>query len=94
MVTDNGSYLDYFQLAGVLQKAAFVIGNDTGPTHMGAHLMLRGLGLFGGHNTTESTGIQHSNFSWIEVEDLKNLTLEMVWEKFISNSNCESRQEM
>ncbi len=80
MMTAGNTYLDYFQLAGILKKAAYIIGNDTGPTHMGAHLKLPGLGLFGGHTSAESTGIQHSKLNWIEVEDLRLLSLNRVWQ--------------
>ncbi len=79
MMTKNGSYLDYFQLAGVLKNAAFIIGNDTGPTHIGAHLQRQGLALFGGHTSAESTGIQHTTFNWLEETDLRELSLERVW---------------
>ena len=81
LVTEDG-YLDYFALAGVAQHAAFVIGNDTGPTHIAAHLGRPGLALYGGHTTPHSTGIQHTRFAWLEHHDLADLTLEKVWQKF------------
>lgn len=39
-------WLDFFQLAGVLSEANFVVGNDSGPTHLAASLNCRGLALF------------------------------------------------
>lgn len=72
--------LDYFALAGVAQKAAFVIGNDTGPTHIAAHLGCRGLALYGPHTSAQSTGIQHTGFSWLETDNLSGLSLEKVWQ--------------
>ena len=40
MLTEkNGDYLDFFKLAGILQQASFVVGNDTGPMHMAANAM-------------------------------------------------------
>ncbi|MGI9536177.1 MAG: glycosyltransferase family 9 protein [Desulfocapsaceae bacterium] len=80
LVSENG-YLDYFALAGVARRAAFVIGNDTGPTHIAAHLGCRGLALYGGHTPAQTTGIQHTRFSWLESENMADLTLERVWAK-------------
>ena len=74
------SCLDYFALAGVARKAAFVIGNDTGPTHIAAHLGCRGLALYGGHTSPQSTGIQHTGFRWMEADDLSNLSFVKVWQ--------------
>ncbi len=81
LVTEDG-YLDYFALAGVAQRAAFVIGNDTGPTHIAAHLGRPGLALYGGHTAPHTTGIQHTRFEWVEHRDLAELPLDRVWQKF------------
>jgi ADP-heptose:LPS heptosyltransferase len=66
-------FLDWFQLAGVMKGAAFVIGNDTGPTHLASHLGVRGLALFGSHMPAERTGVVREGFAAIEVEDLQTL---------------------
>ncbi|MBT8354283.1 MAG: hypothetical protein KJO60_07155, partial [Desulfofustis sp.] len=84
MLVSEDGYLDYFALAGVAQRAAFVIGNDTGPTHIAAHLGRPGLALFGGHTAPQTTGIQHTGFSWLEAHDLAEITLETVWRKFVN----------
>lgn len=78
LLTADG-FLDYFALAGVAKKAAFVIGNDTGPTHIAAHLGCRGLALYGAHTSPQSTGIQHTSFTWLEMDDLSKLSFEKVW---------------
>ncbi len=78
MLTDEGRYLDYFQLAGVLKKAGFVVGNDTGPTHIGAHLRRPGLALFSDHFKPAFTGIQHSLFTWLETPSLNDISVEEV----------------
>lgn len=83
LVSDEG-YLDYFALAGVAKRAAYVIGNDTGPTHIAAHLGGPGLALFGGHTAPPTTGIQHTDFAWLEAQDLAQLTLETVWRKCVN----------
>ena len=79
LVSQEG-YLDYFRLAGVARRAEYVVGNDTGPTHIAAHLGCRGLALYGGHTPPLTTGIQHSRFSWLEAPNLSALHVEAVWE--------------
>ena len=82
MLVAGDGCLDYFALAGVALQAAFVIGNDTGPTHIAAHLGRPGLALYGGHTAPHTTGIQHTRFEWLERSNLAELTLETVWQKF------------
>jgi ADP-heptose:LPS heptosyltransferase len=74
-------FLDWFQLAGVMKGARFVIGNDTGPTHLASHLGVRGLALFGQHMPAERTGVLRENFGAIEVEDLKTLSVARVMDE-------------
>ena len=45
------------QLAGLINKAQFIISNDTGPAHMAAHLRARGVTLFGYHTTPKKVSI-------------------------------------
>ncbi|MES1990028.1 MAG: glycosyltransferase family 9 protein [Pseudomonadota bacterium] len=68
-------FLNWFELAGVMKRAAFIIGNDTGPSHLASHLGCPGLALFGAHTTAERTGIERENFSVIEVTSLANLSV-------------------
>lgn len=77
-VLRGGGFLDWFQLAGVMKGAEYVIGNDTGPTHLAAHLGARGLALFGSHMPAERTGILREGFGAIEVADLKTLSVARV----------------
>ncbi len=78
-LVDGENCLNIFQLAGVLSQAQFAIGNDTGPTHITAHLGRPGLALFGHHTSARSTGIQHTNFDWLETDDLRTLEMDSVW---------------
>jgi ADP-heptose:LPS heptosyltransferase len=71
-------FLDWFALAGVLAKAAFVVGNDTGPTHLAACLGTPGLALFGPHTSAQRTGIRMRAFDAIEVADLQRLSVDEV----------------
>lgn len=71
-------FINWFELAGVMKRAAFVIGNDTGPSHLAAHLGVPGIALFGSHTTAERTGIERENFTAIEVTHLSALPVERV----------------
>jgi len=72
-VVIDGNFLNWFQLAGVLKGAAFVVGNDTGPSHLAAHLGVPGLALFGSHTAAALTGIERPRFGVLEVDDLAAL---------------------
>jgi len=71
-------FINWFELAGVMKKAVFIVGNDTGPSHLAAHIGAPGLALFGSHTTAERTGIERENFTAIEVANLANLPVARV----------------
>lgn len=73
-------FLNWFELAGVLKAAAFVVGNDTGPSHVASCLGRPGLVLFGSHTSAAKTGILREGFEAIEVGDLKELPVPRVLE--------------
>lgn len=73
LLRPDGGVLDWFQLAGVLRGAAFVVGNDTGPTHLAACLDRQGLALFGPRTNAQRTGIRYRTFDAIEADDLAKL---------------------
>lgn len=81
LLMEDGRVLDFFKLAGVLKGAAFAVGNDSGPTHLAAHLGVPGLGLFGrSHLPARMTGIERPGFRVLEVERLADLPLAPVLE--------------
>lgn len=71
-------FLGWFELAGAIRNAAFVVGNDTGPSHVSACLGRPGLVLFSSHYPAISTGILRPYFPAIEVPDLKDLPVQQV----------------
>lgn len=73
----NG-FLNWFELAGVLKGACYVVGNDTGPSHVASCLGKPGLALFGPHTTAARTGICRGDFHALEVLDLAGLEVETV----------------
>tara|TARA_B100001057_G_scaffold469384_1_gene529662 strand:- start:267 stop:1214 length:948 start_codon:yes stop_codon:yes gene_type:complete len=86
---DNGRALNISQLTSLIKGSSFVIANDTGPAHIAAHVGAKGLTLFGKHTTAYKVSIERENFKAIEVNDLKNLSAEKVFERLnilITNS--------
>lgn len=81
MLVPADGYHDIFTLAGIAKQASFVIGNDTGPTHIAAHLGLPGIALYGSHTAPLTTGIQHTSFEVIERDNLTALSLDEVWQQ-------------
>jgi ADP-heptose:LPS heptosyltransferase len=70
--------LNWFELAGVLNGATFVVGNDTGPSHIASYLNKAGLAIFGPTTSAARAEIGHRNFETIEVDNLAALTEEQV----------------
>lgn len=81
MLTGDGAYLDFFQLGGVLRDAAFVVGNDSGPTHLAAHLGRPGLALFGSASSRYLHNMQRRNLSCLARQDIADITVEEVASK-------------
>ena len=86
-ILDNGKALDITQLSSIIKDSTFVVGNDTGPAHLAAHLNANGLTLFGSHTTAYKVSIERENFKAIQVSDLNKLTPEKVFEKLSSSLN-------
>jgi ADP-heptose:LPS heptosyltransferase len=81
MLTGPHKYLDFFQLAGVLQKASYVVGNDSGPSHLASHLGVPGLAIFSGHVPAYRTGIDQGNFKYFEAEQMNLMTVGKVYDE-------------
>ena len=82
---DNGSALDISQLTSLINDSSFIVANDTGPAHIAAHVGAKGLTLFGQHTTAYKVSIERENFKAIQVNDLKNLSAEKVFEKIVNS---------
>lgn len=70
--------LNWFQLAGIIQQAGFVIGNDSGPSHLAAHLGQAGLAIFGPHSCARRAEIARDPFEALSVDDLARLSVDSV----------------
>ena len=80
-VLDGEKALDIAQLSSLIKNSSFVIANDTGPAHMAAHLNVKGITLFGSHTTAHKVSIEREKFKPIQVNDLKKLSAQKVFEK-------------
>jgi ADP-heptose:LPS heptosyltransferase len=78
MLTGRGPYLDFFGLAGVLRGAAFVVGNDSGPTHLAALLGTPGAALFGAGGQKYMRNMQRGPFTCLYREDIGAIPVEEV----------------
>ena len=80
-VLDGEKALDIGQLSSLIKNSSFVIANDTGPAHIAAHLNVKGISLFGSHTTAHKVSIEREKFKAIQVNDLKKLSAQKVFEK-------------
>ena len=63
VLLDDGRPLTIPQLAALLPRTDCVFGNDSGPTHLAAHLGCRGVALFGPGPSPAQTGILRERFA-------------------------------
>ena len=54
--------LDWSQLSGIIKDAYFVVGNDSGPSHIASCLNKRGLALFGPSTSANRSRIKKREF--------------------------------
>ena len=78
VLLDEGQPLSIAQLASLLPRAACVFGNDSGPTHLAAHLGCRGVALFGRGPSPAHTGIVRERFVALAGDPLAALAPEQV----------------
>ena len=78
-IINKDKSLNIMELTGLINKASYVIANDTGPAHMAAHLGQRGIVLFGYHTTPKKVSIETDKFKAITADNLKHLTAEKVY---------------
>ena len=82
-ILENDKALNISQLTSIIKKSSFIIANDTGPAHIAAHVGAKGLTLFGKHTTAYKVSIERENFKPIQVEDLKKLSADRVFERLL-----------
>ena len=78
VVLDDNKPVNIKTLVSLINKAKFVIANDTGPAHIASHLDKKGLVLFGSHTTAKKVSIENFNFKALTVQNLEDLSVETV----------------
>ena len=66
--------LEWADLAGVINSSLFVIGNDSGPSHIASCLKKPGLALFGPTTSGAKSELARPPFRIIETENLEKFT--------------------
>ena len=75
----NFNNLDLIDVAGIINKSIFVIGNDSGPSHIASCLRKPGIALFGPTTSGIKSELSRKPFQILETENLKYLTVTKVW---------------
>ena len=86
-VLDDNNSVNIKTLISLINKAKFVITNDTGPAHIASHLDKKGLVLFGSHTTAKKVSIENFNFKALTVQNLEDLSVEKVLDEVKSRLN-------
>ena len=87
VVLDDNKPVNIKTLVSLINKAKFVIANDTGPAHIASHLDKMGLVLFGSHTTAKKVSIENFNFKALTVQNLEDLSVETVLNEVKSRLN-------
>lgn len=85
LALNDGRWLDFFQLAGVLGKADFVIGNDSGPTHLAASLGTPGLALFSERTSQYAPNMKRRNMDVMISHELSEISARSVFDQIRSS---------
>ncbi len=87
VVLDDNKPINIKTLVSLINKAKFIIANDTGPAHIASHLDKKGLVLFGNHTTAKKVSIENFNFKALSVQNLQDLNVETVLDEVKSRLN-------
>ena len=87
VVLNDNKPVNIKTLVSLINKAKFVIANDTGPAHIASHLDKKGLVLFGSHTTAKKVSIENFNFKALTVQNLEDLSVETVLNEVKSRLN-------
>ena len=87
VVLENNKSVSIKTLVSLIDRAKFIVTNDTGPAHIASHLDKKGIALFGSHTTAKKVSIENFNFKALSVKDLKDLDVETVLSEIKSRLN-------
>lgn len=74
-------------LAGIIKRSEFIIGNDSGPSHVASCLNKKGLALFGSSTSAIRSELKRGKFEILKVDNLENLTADEVLKEMIKILN-------
>lgn len=72
--------LDWMPLATVLKGALYVVGNDTGPSHIASHVGAKGVAIFGPTTSAKRAEITHDDFYSIQLLDLNAFNAQQLYD--------------
>ena len=75
----NFNNLDLMDVAGIIKKSIFVIGNDSGLSHIASCLRKPGIALFGPTTSGKKSELSRKPFQILESGSLRYLTVHKVW---------------
>ena len=87
IVLDGNKPVKINFLISLIDKAKYIISNDTGPAHICSHLKKDGLVLFGSHTTAKKVNIGNEKFKPITVEKLTELKTDKVIQEIQKDLN-------
>ena len=79
--------LDWPQLTGIIKNSHFVIGNDSGPSHIASCLNKKGLAIFGPSTSAIRSELKRGKFEILKVDNLADLTANKILEIMIKILN-------
>ena len=79
--------LDLTQLSGIIKNSYFVVGNDSGPSHIASCLNKKGLALFGPSTSAVRSELEREEFKILKVGNLEDLTVDEVLKAMIKILN-------
>ena len=79
--------LDLTQLSGIIKNSYFVVGNDSGPSHIASCLNKKGLVLFGPSTSAVRSELEREEFKILKVGNLEDLTADEVLKAMIKILN-------
>ncbi|MDB2679745.1 glycosyltransferase family 9 protein [Methylophilaceae bacterium] len=77
--------LDWHELSGVIEKSCFIVGNDSGPSHIASCLNKKGFALFGPSTSAKRSELKRGNFKTIEVSDLRLLSADAILKRMMKD---------
>jgi len=79
--------LDWPQLTGIIKNSHFVIGNDSGPSHIASCLNKKGLAIFGPSTSAIRSELKRGKFEILKVDNFADLTTNKILEAMIKILN-------